>query len=533
MSYRKLLPILAALVTFLVTAIIGLGMGGIVTARLAIAERQRIALYADEVATSAANVLHALNKSYRPSCDEDNLRTLRQMVYLNIYVSDIGILDQSNHLVCTTTLGVLDHPIPALTPEYSINMDGEEIFITDSGKDYLTREARYNTRGRLKQFQVTVAPYAIAQMRAGNFSAVGYISQDNQLKLIRGTIKEKGSAADIAELTERQRDWRKNMLGWSFKHLALEMSIFVPTPKLVYFHRAPIFANSATSHEFKFWILLAALLMAIFAYSKTVSILIKNRTVAARIKRLLKIENLRCLYQPIIALENNRIIGCEVLVRLQDGNKLRTPDQFLPAALESGLGWQLDQLVIKQSLTQLKEGLPKDIPFKIAINLFPQNIKAKQLHELIYHRLGWDPKTEFTINLEVIEQHYQDDMLVEIAELKHLGYHVSVDDFGTGFSNLASVRKLQPDYLKIDRSFVYAMEAASVRSSLIPEIISIARASGAALIAEGIENEQQRDALKELGVEYGQGYFFGRPMPLANLIALLSEQSGKDGNTAE
>jgi EAL domain-containing protein (putative c-di-GMP-specific phosphodiesterase class I) len=116
---------------------------------------------------------------------------------------------------------------------------------------------------------------------------------------------------------------------------------------------------------------------------------------------------------------------------------------------------------------------------------------------------------------------WQHSFVRELTDLKTAGYLVSVDDFGTGYSNLSSIKKLLPDFLKIDKSFVFDMEENSLRSSLIPEIVGIARAVGAKVIAEGIENEAQWRMLLSFGVEYGQGYWFARPMQLAQFAAYL------------
>lgn len=134
-------------------------------------------------------------------------------------------------------------------------------------------------------------------------------------------------------------------------------------------------------------------------------------------------------------------------------------------------------------------------------------------------------------NLEVLEQHYQQGMIAEIAALKKADYLVSVDDFGTGYSNLGSVIAIAPDFLKIDKSFVFEMEGSSVRSGLIPEIISIARAVGAQLVAEGVENEKQMELLKDLGVEFGQGYWFSKPMLIDALVRYLDANGPISGHT--
>jgi sensor c-di-GMP phosphodiesterase-like protein len=113
----------------------------------------------------------------------------------------------------------------------------------------------------------------------------------------------------------------------------------------------------------------------------------------------------------------------------------------------------------------------------------------------------------------------------EASLLRDLGYHVSIDDFGTGYSNLKLLGEVQPDVLKIDKSFVFDMEDNSLRSNLIPQMVSFARAVGAMVVAEGVENEKQERQLKDLGIEFAQGYFYSRPVPIEDFLKYLSENS--------
>ncbi|MEJ6002773.1 EAL domain-containing protein [Paucibacter soli] len=121
----------------------------------------------------------------------------------------------------------------------------------------------------------------------------------------------------------------------------------------------------------------------------------------------------------------------------------------------------------------------------------------------------------------MIEEQVNHEIADRVRELEFDGYQVSLDDFGTGYSNLASVKNLAPSYLKVDRSFVRDMDGASVPSSLIPEIIQIARRVEAQVVAEGIENAEQARLLRDLGAEFGQGYFFGMPMPFPEFEQLI------------
>lgn len=227
------------------------------------------------------------------------------------------------------------------------------------------------------------------------------------------------------------------------------------------------------------------------------------------------------MYQPIVDLTTGRVAGCEVLMRLRDGDEIISPDRVIPLIMEKKLGWALDSAVSERALRELSVALPakeEAPPFKVALNFFPENIRYLQLRELLQPLQS----NRIAVNVEVTEYGMSDDLFDDIARLRDDHYLISVDDFGTGYSNLGTVKRLSPDFLKIDRSFVFDMEDDSLRSSLIPEIVAIANAVQAEVIAEGVENEKQASRLKHMGVRYGQGYWFGRPLPLADFLQMLA-----------
>jgi EAL domain-containing protein (putative c-di-GMP-specific phosphodiesterase class I) len=178
---------------------------------------------------------------------------------------------------------------------------------------------------------------------------------------------------------------------------------------------------------------------------------------------------------------------------------------------------------VQVAVAELKQSLPELADFKVAFNFFPTSVSGGKIGEMVAAVLEKTPHAGLQFDVEVLEQEYKDSMIKAVADLRAHKFLVSVDDFGTGFSNLGSIKALLPDFLKIDRSFVHDMENVSIRSSLIPEIIGIGRAVGAKLIAEGIENERQYAMLRDLGVEYGQGYFMSRPLPIEGFAAYLRD----------
>ena len=210
-------------------------------------------------------------------------------------------------------------------------------------------------------------------------------------------------------------------------------------------------------------------------------------------------------------------------MRLKDGNRLWLPDEFIPAVLRQRLGAKMDRAVVLRAAQELGSlRLPTE--FKIAINFFPETFFEGVARDLLDENFVHFAQNGCRICVEITEQQVSGPVLPEINSIKKNGYRIAVDDFGTGFSNLASVRSLAPHYLKIDRSFVWSMEEMTVRSSLIPEIVQIARAVGAQLIAEGVENEHQVEQLKALGVEYAQGYFFSKPIPVKEFSDMVSAE---------
>ena len=218
------------------------------------------------------------------------------------------------------------------------------------------------------------------------------------------------------------------------------------------------------------------------------------------------------------------MIGCEVLARLQDGQSLLYPDQFIPALTQQHLGWRFDAAVSRHALLELGAALPPQTHFSVALNFFPQNLRRDLILPHLTAALYDSGRSDLRIELEVTEYDFSSALVPELARLKADGFAISIDDFGTGYSNLGIVKRVAPDYLKIDKSFVFEMADATIRSTLIPEIIAIAKAIGSEVIAEGIETEEQARQLREMGARYGQGYHFAKPMKLDDFLRYLAQQ---------
>ncbi|HKQ26217.1 MAG TPA: PAS domain S-box protein [Burkholderiales bacterium] len=236
----------------------------------------------------------------------------------------------------------------------------------------------------------------------------------------------------------------------------------------------------------------------------------------ASLRRALKQKEFVLHYQPKIELRTGLIVGAEALIRWDSKSRgLVPPNQFISLAEETGLIIELGEWVLRTACRQHqiwdKLGFGE---FTMAVNLSPRQLKHKDIMDVISSALMDSGLRSNLLELEITEgmlmQKGVDDLLTRLIDM---GVHLSIDDFGTGYANLAYLKRFRVQNLKIDKSFVDGIQTSTEDSAIITAIIGMAKALGIKLIAEGVESEQQAQFLLRLDCEYGQGYFFGRPVP--------------------
>lgn len=218
--------------------------------------------------------------------------------------------------------------------------------------------------------------------------------------------------------------------------------------------------------------------------------------------------------QPIIDGETGRCMGVEILLRLQ--NKRQgwvSPDVFIPLAEQHGLIIPLTRYLLSTVVENLALFPPRP-SFYISINVAAEHFNADYLLKDI-NRL-WQPAQpmpslvlELTERTELAADHYE-----QIKALKEMGIMLAIDDFGTGHSSLSYLKKLNPDILKIDRSFTAAIGTDAINATVTDTIITLANALKIRLVAEGVETEEQLEHLRTRGVNALQGFYFAKPMPI-------------------
>lgn len=228
------------------------------------------------------------------------------------------------------------------------------------------------------------------------------------------------------------------------------------------------------------------------------------------------------VYQPQINLETNQLIGMETLLRWQHPDVgLIPPSRFIPIAERAGLINDIGTWVLENACTQGKAWLDKGYDIgRIAVNVAGPQITQRNLQDVVSSILQ---KTQFPtqhLELEVTESFVmkQTDEAIELLRgLQNTGIEIAIDDFGTGYSSLSYLKKLPIDKLKIDQSFISGIVDNSDDSAITDAIISLGYALSLTTIAEGVETQEQADALKVKGCQQAQGYLYSRPLSAEQL----------------
>ncbi len=226
----------------------------------------------------------------------------------------------------------------------------------------------------------------------------------------------------------------------------------------------------------------------------------------------------RLVYQPKIALDTNRIVGVEALLRWDHPVRgLVAPDEFIPAAEASGLVVPLGEWVLREACRQgavWQLAFPK-VSLQIAVNVSARQFRTG-LASTIATVIAEAGLEASTICLEMTETTVMEDIATTIGildDLKSLGFVVSIDDFGTGYSSLEYLHRMPIDEVKIDQSFVAGLGTDAENTAIVASVISLAHAMDLDVVAEGVETHEQLARLRSLGCDFAQGYLFARPMP--------------------
>ncbi|MCA1246480.1 EAL domain-containing protein [Massilia sp. MS-15] len=233
-------------------------------------------------------------------------------------------------------------------------------------------------------------------------------------------------------------------------------------------------------------------------------------------------------YQPVVDLATGAWMGVEALVRWRrPTGEIVMPDLFIPIAEQNALIVRLTRQVLDRVCRDTGFYLEMHPDFHIGINVAPADFHSPGFVELLQETLGRMGARPSNLILEVTERGLLDPVVARQTSgaLRRLGFALAIDDFGTGYSSLSYLESLELDFLKIDRSFIEAIGTGAPTSQVVGHIIRMAKDLGLRMIAEGVESHAQADFLRAQGVQYGQGWLFGRPMSFVEVVRQMEDMA--------
>jgi EAL domain-containing protein (putative c-di-GMP-specific phosphodiesterase class I) len=248
------------------------------------------------------------------------------------------------------------------------------------------------------------------------------------------------------------------------------------------------------------------------------------------LRQALKRSEFQLYYQPIVSLKTGKLAGFEALIRWSSKTRgFISPGQFIPIAEETDLIIPLGEWILRTACQQIRdwrEQYALALPVSVSVNLSSRQFKPELVTRIgkILQDSGIDRNS---LKLEITESmmmHNVEEAIELLQQLRDLGLHLSIDDFGTGYSNLSYLHRFPVDTLKVDQSFVRRLhegEDSDRYLQIVRTVVTLGHNLNLDVVAEGIETEAQKKTLESLQCEYGQGYYFSKPLPKDEATRLL------------
>ncbi|MDZ7732805.1 MAG: bifunctional diguanylate cyclase/phosphodiesterase [Acidimicrobiia bacterium] len=245
------------------------------------------------------------------------------------------------------------------------------------------------------------------------------------------------------------------------------------------------------------------------------------------------------LYQPVVSLADSRIVGVEALLRWADPDRgLENPASFLPTLDDTGLivpvgGWVLDEAARQSRAWQ--DDLP-DLELTTTVNVSPRQLAQSDFVDSIRAALDGSGVEPGRLCIEIAEGpvvQEPEEVWATLRRVKELGCQLALDDFGAGYTSLQHLRQFRLDTLKIARVFVAGVATRDEDAAIVEHVIGLTRALGMRAVAEGVEDEDQRATLADLGCEVGQGFLYSTPQPAEIVTGLLVQRTLDADNRPE
>ena len=480
-----------------------------------------VLVQADEAGRQAWAGIHRLAAQHRDApCSPASIDAMREIDLLSSYVQAVGYVLEEK-LLCSSI--AVPNRVLALGPPDYVNTDGASVrrnvrFAFAPEKSFIVFEVQGFAAIVLKQ-----RVFDTASSEAD--VALALMSLDSPVPLnTRGRILPEW----LGRLGNRSE------------------AVFVDQDHLVAVTRSPRFPTAAVAAvplryvndraRDAAWRLLPVGLVSGVALSLAILYLGRQQmALPAALRAALRRKEFFLVYQPVVDLRDGRCIGVEALLRWQrPTGEVVMPDVFIPIAEESGLIVRLTQEVFRLLCREAGSYLATHPHFHVAVNVAPADFQSATFLPSLQSALLAMRASPANLILEITERVVLDPGVARrgTSTLRSSGYAVALDDFGTGYSSLSYLESLELDYLKIDRSFIKAIGTGAPTSQVVTHIIRIGKDLGLRMIAEGVENSTQAEFLRAHGVQFAQGWYFGKPAGFAEIIGRVNTASHLDAHLA-
>ena len=246
------------------------------------------------------------------------------------------------------------------------------------------------------------------------------------------------------------------------------------------------------------------------------------------LRKVLETNKIEVHFQPKLDLKTGKITAAEALARWHHPEQgYISPAVFIPLAERTGLIETLGIQVLEQSCRQAAQWYYQGIEIQVAVNIAAQQLDSGSLVQQVDELLNKYELPASMLELELTESTLMEDAeaaIVEMQSLRNRGISLAIDDFGTGYSSLSYLQRFPLNVLKIDRSFLMTDQGSKNQSTLTRAIIALGHGLGMRVVAEGVEDSQQLEELKQLGCDFAQGFIISKPVPAESFTQLLEQQ---------
>jgi sensor c-di-GMP phosphodiesterase-like protein len=515
--------ILVSLATTVAAAVCGLLLGYLlgrgITLRSREAKLDQAA--ADILARGAAGsaearvVLAALNASPYPPCSDAEMAFFRRLIFKADYLKDAGRFS-ADTIACSATIGRPQAPRPQPPATFS-QPDGTKLYT-----HLYPFEDHAPTPSSLRLGNVFVVFHA--HMRAVPIAPMHYSMTE-----FDGPDRKPGWLAGVAPQVPAALMTHDGNLRIGNTLYATHCSArfyecittYISVSEALQVDRGP----------FMEYAIVGGLAGGLVGFVLSL-VYRRNKSLEHQLRRAIRQDTLKLVYQPIVDMASRRIVGAEALVRWTDEDNFAIePDVFVKIAEERGFVGEITQLVLRHALREFGALLRNRPDFSVNINISAADLSDSRFLPMLDSAVAQAGIPAGSLGFEITESITARHQVAAeiILHLRERGHRVFIDDFGTGYSSLAYLHDLSVDAIKVDRAFTSAIGTNAVTISILPQILSMAESLQLLVVVEGVETELQAGYFTTAARSIlAQGWLFGRPVPAEEFHLLLDGQSSPE-----